>query len=633
MGNLRGNKETDRRKPTNTLENSRRVSVVAILALVTLFAGVISILLNFSLSGDDEINPSTAHSAKKSSVEDQEVALRFSMGKTEDSQIKTATRPRGGNLESTSDEKKIGQPGQKSAVAQSHDQPETQPYGEPGDQPGIQTESIPNDELEDEIDDDIADEMEDEQNEESEDEQDEESEDEPQEFSISGWVFTQAGAPVPSIQLTAMARQLFQTNSDWESAWIERDQKTQTDSDGLFEFWQLADGEYEIRTQATERYSSARAVLRAGTAAATLIVKEEEEQEVYVHGIVDSSYGKRLAGVRVLPIGQKQATTTDETGNYGLYLAVNGSRQSYTFRFTQQGYREQRLMLGDTDVRDVEDVRLDVTMEPIETLATVSGTVTGPNGEPVVSASVQLLSTSLERSYRVGTNLDGDFLVPKVEIAADYRLWVRPQDRYQDYIEYGLEVPAAGLDLPIVLEPQGLSSLRGQMVDLSGKPVPRFSMWLRSASATVPPALQVTGDGLGYFFVDELPAGKLSLQTKSIPHISVSGIVLAPGAEEYVQLTLDWGNYMLAGYVLNSKDEPVPGAQVSFLWLHDNKGMRSRSRRKTVADTGGYFLFNQLGPGLHTLNITAPGFHGARRYHEVGDSGAEILVRLAAITP
>jgi hypothetical protein len=614
MSNLRGNKKTNRQRSPKTLKNSRRISVIAILALVTLCSGLIFILLNFSLSGDNEINPSTAHSAKKSSSGDQkgQIALRSPISKKEASQAKTAFRLRGSNEKSKTDERKIRQPGQKSSNAQPDGQPDTRPYGQLGDQAGIQTGFIPNDKIEDE--------------------QNEESEDDPQEFSISGWVFTQAGEPVSRIQLTAIARQLFQSNSDGEPAWTEREQRTQTDSDGFFEFRQLADGEYEVHTQATERYSSTRAVLRAGITSATLIVKEEEEHEVYVYGIVDSTSGRRLAGVRVLPIGQKQATTTDNTGNYGLYLDVSGSRQSYTFRFMHEGYRDQHLTLGETDVREVEDVRLDVSMDPIETLAAVTGTVMGSDGSPVAWASIQLLSAGLKRRYQAGSNLAGDFLIPEVEVASDYRLWVRPKDRYRDYIESGLNVTADGLNLAIVLEPQGLSSLKGQMVDINGKPVPRFSLWLRSALATMPPTLLVTGDELGYFFVDKLPAGKLSLQTNSIPYINISGIELAPGVEEYVQLALDWGNYMMAGFVLNREGDPVPEAQVSLSWLHNANGVSSQARRITVVDAAGYFLFNQLGPGPHTLNINAPGFYSARLYHDVGAPEAEIMVQLEAVT-
>jgi hypothetical protein len=77
----------------------------------------------------------------------------------------------------------------------------------------------------------------------------------------------------------------------------------------------------------------------------------------------------------------------------------------------------------------------------------------------------------------------------------------------------------------------------------------------------------------------------------------------------------------------------VPGSQVSLSWLHNVNGVSSSARRKTTADTKGYFLFTQLGPGLHTLNINAPGFRSARLDHDVGMPGEEILVQLKAVSP
>jgi hypothetical protein len=618
MVNHEGQKRMNKQRAPKTLKISRRFSVFAILALVTSCVGVLLILLNFSISNEDKIILLTENSSEMSSDGNQgrQITIRSPSSITEISGTETAIRSKGRKLKPNQYERKSRHSGQYSSATQPGEQPFIQPYGLSNHKPDIQTNSIPDDDTDREIED-----------------IDDEIEDEPQEFLISGWVFTQTGEPVPYIQLTAVARQLFQKNDSWSTAGIEREQRTQTDSHGFFEFWQLGDGEYEVRTQATERYSAARAVLRTGTTSATLVVEEEDEQEVYVYGYAESTNGKLLEGVRVLPIGQKQVTVTDKTGNYGLYLIVNRSRQSYTLRFMKEGYREQRLTLDGTDVGVVDNFQLDVKLDPIETLTTVTGTVTGPNGSPVVHAAVQLLSTGLENSYRVGTNFYGDFLIPRVEIAADYRLWVRPRDRYKDYIESGLVVPAAGLDLDIVLDPQGLSSLRGQMLNLDGKPVPRFGIWLRSNSVTTPPALLVTGDQLGYFFVDELPAGEINFRTNSFPYISVSGIALASGAEEYVQLTLDWGNYMMAGYVLNSEDEPVSGAQVSLFWRYDNKEMKSRSKRKTVADAGGYFLFENLGPGMHTFNITAPGFYSVQRDYDVKTTGEAIRVQLEAITP
>lgn len=454
-------------------------------------------------------------------------------------------------------------------------------------------------------------------------------------LAIAGWVLDEAGAPVPGIVLGAAVRYLLQQPEHGASAWSGGVPRTQTDDTGFFRLPELANGEYDVRTEATERYSAARAVLRAGVDSAVLVVKEDEEHEVYVYGSVKTTKGKPLERVRVLPIGQRtqHATYTDETGNYGLSVVVSGRRQSYQLRFMREGYREQRLMLPDTDVRNGGDIRLDVRMDPINALGTVTGTVTGPDGAAVAVAPIQLLSASLQRLYQTVSDSAGSFVFPAVELAADYRLWVRPNGRYKDYIREGLEVTAQGLNLAVVLEALQDGSLAGWMVDAQGNPVPQFSLWLRSSSVTGPPSLLVTGDQRGYFFVDGLPEGQLSLQTLSLPYLSVSGIELPPGAAKEVQLTLDWGHYQAYGYVLNANGEPLPGSQVSLSWIHAGQGVSSSSSRRTVADARGYFLFTQLGPGPHILNINAAGFRSAQLDHDTSVHGGEILVQLEAVSP
>ena len=210
---------------------------------------------------------------------------------------------------------------------------------------------------------------------------------------------------------------------------------------------------------------------------------------------------------------------------------------------------------------------------------------------------------------------------------------MRPYERYKAYIEEGLEIPAEGLELPVELEPQRTSRLAGWMVDRHGNPIPQFSLWLRNTSVTVPPFVQVTGDQRGYFSVEEVPEGHLRFQTLAVPHLNVSGIALPPDTATEVQLTLDWGKYEANGYVLTAAGDPVPGAQVALLWNDDDRGIHSRSSRRTITDSKGYFLFTQLGPGLHTLTIHAPGFRSAQRDYEVRASGREVLVHLDAQSP
>ena len=62
-----------------------------------------------------------------------------------------------------------------------------------------------------------------------------------------------------------------------------------------------------------------------------------------------------------------------------------------------------------------------------------------------------------------------------------------------------------------------------------------------------------------------------------------------------------------------------------FFWSDEARGVTSRSQRRTVADGDGYFLFTELGPGPHTVSVTAGGYGAARRD---ATPGYEVLIEL-----
>jgi uncharacterized GH25 family protein len=72
-----------------------------------------------------------------------------------------------------------------------------------------------------------------------------------------------------------------------------------------------------------------------------------------------------------------------------------------------------------------------------------------------------------------------------------------------------------------------------------------------------------------------------------------------------VRLALDWGDHEFAGRVLDDRGEPVAGADVVLAWFHDDAGSHSTSNRELRTDDGGRFRFTRLGPGRHTLDVTA----------------------------
>ena len=445
-------------------------------------------------------------------------------------------------------------------------------------------------------------------------------------LAVSGRVLDTRGESIPGIELMLTTVRLFE---DIEEAALlpgTREQFTLTDFDGHYTFGNLADGEYRIRSMATDYYAPAQIMVRAGMRSADLVVAVE--RGLQVHGVVENTDGSPLAGVMVTPIlPWANGVTTDQNGRFQFYVSLESTRDSYSVRFQHNNYREKFVRLLDSDWLGRDTIWVDTSLEPVEATAGIAGVVRTNSGAPLAGEVVQLYSPRLGRRYHAATNQTGEFLMIDVETAQDYRLSIHPSVGYRDYERDNLGITAEGLYIDVVLEPLNLGRLAGHMVDVDGNPVARFSLLLRSDSA-LNQSLRVTGDSQGYFFVGGVPAGELILETSSSPLFTVSGIDLAAGEERQLPVVLDWGSNVIDGWVVESSGQPVPMAKITVTWVHQKNGARSWSRRDTVADAQGHFRFEQLGPGQHTVHINAPGFNQALIDHDVSGQGRELLVEL-----
>jgi len=448
---------------------------------------------------------------------------------------------------------------------------------------------------------------------------------------IAGSVLDRSGSPVAGLAVQAQPRRLFASLEDGAEPAFQTPARVVTDAAGRFAFAQLADGEYELRTDATELYEQATALVRAGVDSAVLVVEAKSGRTLLVHGVVESARGGPLRGVRVEALGRPApAAVSDDSGGYGIRISGNRRDQDVWLRFARDGYRDQRVAIGAGEAASSDDVVRDIRLDPSGTLSAVSGVVTGSDGPPVPRAAVQLQSNRLARSYQAVSDAGGSFAFAGVEESDDYRLWVHVAEGYRDHVREKLELGGQPETLDVVLQSLGTSSLRGSMVDPDGRPVPGFTLWLSSAYGATR-SLPVTGDAQGQFSVSTLPEGVVALETRSAPQLSVSGIQLAGGASKEVLLVLDVGPHRLEGVVAGHDGAPLGGARVSLLWSGTAGGLDSRSFRETVTDASGYFLLTQLGSGVHTLSVTAAGYQGARRQPQIGSVTTPLQIKLRAM--
>lgn len=399
-----------------------------------------------------------------------------------------------------------------------------------------------------------------------------------------------------------------------------------SDFNGTFLFDSLEDGEYRLSLAPVEGMAPAQTRVRAGTLNARLVVVVP--RDVRVHGKVNSTNGGPVKGVNILAEPTARSTTSGKAGEYQLDVNWLGHDVVYTVLFQKKGYRQQRIRISPADLdRLPGEFQLDVSMESIEQLATVAGRLTDTEGNPVGGETIHLLTPRMRTWYQVQSDASGYFLFEDVEPGMDHRLQIRPASGYKNKDISPLLVPGDGLSLDIVLERLYAGKLSGWMIDLDGQPIPRFSLTLRSNTATAR-SVSVVGDQQGFFSVEDFPVGDALFLTSSYPVLMVEGIRVSAEPKEPITVILDTGRYVQKGQVMDRFGVPLGQSAITLGWAFADNGLRSTSTRRITTDQHGQFVFTGLGPDLHTLEISSAGFNTATKTINVGADPVDIVIEL-----
>ena len=444
--------------------------------------------------------------------------------------------------------------------------------------------------------------------------------------AISGRVLNEAGQAVLGMEISAESLKLFQAPQGFLGngpvAQVMSDQK------GTYRFEQLPEGEYRIRTIATDLYVPAEIVVRTGVDSADLVVSGD--RQLFIQGTVKDIKGELLEGVRVVSAQTPpREVVTDQNGNYGLQVRLTRSDTNYVLKFQRADYREAVRQLNDSQIRSQSTVQLNVSLTPIKSVAIVAGKVRDRKGAPLPGEIVHLQGLG---SYQAVTNQAGEFVMNDVETGQSYKLQVPALSPYRPYVK-PVQVGPEGLwqDIVVELGPPESSPLSGRMMDPAGNSLPGFSIWLQSFNPEAPAPIPVTSDDTGRYAIDEVPLGGLSFTTRSQPRLLIRGIDLPAGGAANVDLILDWGRYEVIGQVVDGDGRPMPGSSVVLFWSYIRGGVQSLSERKATADANGFFRFAQVGPGVHSVRVSVPGFRSAQLQYDVGvDSEAVVLKLLGA---
>ena len=296
-------------------------------------------------------------------------------------------------------------------------------------------------------------------------------------------------------------------------------------------------------------------------------------------------------------------------------------------RFQLEDYRELRHQVAESDWSEDGRLAFTVEMERVYEFSTVSGSVTDTAGVQIAGETVRLYSPSLKRNYSARDN-GGGFHFQKVEIADDYQLWVRPTGPYRDYAEQNVALTAGDLRRDIELESLNRDyRLQGRILDQRGKPVPDFTLTLRSKAASGQ-KFEVKSDAYGHYEVDNIPEGELVFESRTMPYYTVSGVQLSGNdTDRDLDLVVNRGKHKLLGKVVDSNGRPIASPRIFITASTNVNGLRSQSSSSTSADHNGRFLFTELGAGQHTVTVNAPGYEGVRVKPNVGKQ-KELVVEL-----
>jgi protocatechuate 3,4-dioxygenase beta subunit len=457
---------------------------------------------------------------------------------------------------------------------------------------------------------------------------------EPEEFAvISGRVLTPSGRAVSDVEVTAQFRNYFKSASGYTRDTVPRTRKTRTNDDGFYAFQDLPAGTYMIGTEESTQYAAERVEVRTGVKYADLVLAPQ--RYAIVRGVVTDPMGAELERVRVMPLvkGAPSGTTTDANGEFAIGVAVGQEARRIPLRFQLDGFREQRFDVTDIEAAVAGSMPIALTMEPIYEFSTVSGSVKGPDGKQITGDYVRLYSPSLQRNYKAKIDDAGEFLLTDVEIADDYRLWILPSGPYRDFSEENFAVTPGSMRRDIVLSELDRSHrLRGRIVDQDGRPIPNYTLTLRSMAA-IAQKLPVTSNGSGRFEVEGVPEGELVFESRTMLYQKISGLLIdGDYSERIVDLVLNHGRHKLLGKVVDEAGNPVatPRILITASRVNEN-GTRSQLKGSTSADAKGRFVFTDLASGEHTVTVHAPGYESIQVQPDIKSQG-ELVIKMQRTT-
>ena len=253
---------------------------------------------------------------------------------------------------------------------------------------------------------------------------------EPEEFVIGGLVQDEEGNPLSNVEVLAERLDISNGAPVVVDSAPENVRSTFSEFDGAFLFDKLEDNEYRVRLAPAAGIAPAETRVRAGTLNVNLVVVELRDIRVY--GTVNSTDGTPIEDVHIVAATTNRSTGSGSKGEYELDINWQGNSFWHSILFQREGFKQQQIRINPAGLDGLTGgFQLNVSMEPLKKLTTVTGRLSDTEGGQVGGEILHLLTPGMRTSYRAQSDARGNFLFKEVEPGKDHQLTIRPESRYK----------------------------------------------------------------------------------------------------------------------------------------------------------------------------------------------------------
>jgi protocatechuate 3,4-dioxygenase beta subunit len=310
---------------------------------------------------------------------------------------------------------------------------------------------------------------------------------------------------------------------------------------------------------------------------------------------------------------QELEAFADATGRFTVRDLGVGA---YSLEATAAGYAKAR-----TAAVEVVDhsPQTDLGEVVLELGVTIEGRVTDVEGAPIEGAQVRVAEHANQRRFMAGagpedhqpaafSDTNGFFAVEDLAIGEKVDLTVE-MNSFATARLPGIEAPTSR---PLAVRMERASSVRGQVVDASGRAVAGAELSIQVNITTGSMSVSSTGgsatsDENGLFVIENVDAGELQLSARADGYrvAELKSLTVEPGKDlEDVRITMEPGA-AVAGRVTDPSGRPVPSAHLMVM------------EKTRTGFAGGFSNFARTdGEGRYRLEGVAPGPRSITVRHE-----------------